>query len=456
MKCLRYLTSPNLPQSDHKSKAPGVENGGPMFEMNPHDHRCCQHNGGHGWPYFNHHLWYAAAGDGLAAYLYAPCQVTAKVAGGVGVTITEDTRYPFEESVRFRVAPDRAVRFPLYLRIPDWCEKAALRINGRDPGAALPAGKVAQIDREWKPGDLVTLLLPMTIRLHEWTENRDTISVERGPLTYSLKIDEKYVRHGGTDAWPAYDILPGSAWNYGLEIDPKRPADSLRVEARDYPDNDRPFTHDAPITIKAKARRISNWTLDSRGLVREVIPGPVRSSAPVEDITLIPMGAARLRITAFPRISNGPDGRDWPAARKPLYQASASHCYENDLVDALCDGVIPKNSKDNSIDRFTWWPRKGTAEWVQYDFPEPKTISGSAVYWFSDQPKGGCKPPKSWRVLYRDGEEWKPVAEPTGYPTAEDKFCEVRFKPVKTSALRVEVQLEDKFSAGILEWRVIE
>ena len=89
MKCLRYLTAPNMPQSDHTNKAPGIQNGGDMLGMNPHGHRCCQHNAGHGWPYFNHHLWYATAGDGLAAYIYAPCTVTAKVAGGVEVTIEE-------------------------------------------------------------------------------------------------------------------------------------------------------------------------------------------------------------------------------------------------------------------------------------------------------------------------------------------------------------------------------
>src|SRR5262245_36013797 len=293
----------------------------------------------------------------------------------------------------------------------------------------------------------------MTIRVREWTDNRNTVSVERGPLTYSLKIDENYVRHGGTDAWPAFDVLPRSSWNYGLEVDLKRPADSLRALARDYPKNDRPFTHESPITIKARARQIPNWKLDARGLVREVVPGPIRSREPSEDVTLIPMGAARLRLTAFPRISDGPDAKDWPPVPEPLYRASASHCYENDLVDALCDGVVPKNSKDSTIDRFTWWPRKGTTEWVQYDFKQPMTVKGSDVYWFSDQPKGGCKPPKNWRVLYQDGADWKPVAEPSGYPIAEDTFCEVRFKPVRTGALRLEVQLEDKFSAGILEWR---
>jgi hypothetical protein len=83
-------------------------------------------------------------------------------------------------------------------------------------------------------------------------------------------------------------------------------------------------------------------------------------------------------------------------------------------------------------------------------------VQGAAAYWFSDQPKGGCKPPKSWRLLYRAGTEWKPVGATTAYATAENQYCEVRFQPVTTDALRLEVQLEDKFSAGILEWRLLK
>lgn len=456
MKALRYLTSPNLPQSDHVSKSPGVQNGGPMFCMDPHDHRCCQHNGGHGWPYFVEHLWYASAGDGLAAYLYGPCTVKAKVVGGVDVTIDERTHYPFEETVEFTVTPAKPVRFPLYLRVPAWCPGAGLQVNGTPVGpAALMRGKVAQIDREWQPGDRLKLTLPMPPRVEVWAENRHTVSVERGPLTFSLLIKEKYVRHGGTDAWPAWDIFPDSPWNYGLVLPAAEPEKSLKVETGPWPADDRPFTADAvPVTIQAKAKRIPNWTLDRHGLVHEVIDGPVRSNEPVQEVSLIPMGAARLRVSAFPRIGTGPDARDWPAPKRPEFQASASHCFETDTVDALDDGVLPKNSADQSIDRFTWWPHKGTTEWVQYDFPKPRPVGVARVYWFVDSPPGGCKPPKNWRLLYRDGGAWKPVFGAGDYPLGRDRFCEVRFGPVTTDALRLEVQLEPGFSGGILEWQV--
>jgi DUF1680 family protein len=456
MKCLRYLTAPNMPQSDHANKAPGIENGGDMLGMNPHIHRCCQHNGGHGWPYFNHHLWYATAGNGLAAYMYAPCTVTAKVAGGVEVTIEQRRSYPFDQAIEFIVKPAKPVTFPLYVRVPSWCDAAGVAINGERINLKFPAGKVVCINREWRAGDSVILTLPMAVQVKTWPGN-NTVSVVRGPLTYSLAIKEKYVRYGGTDEWPAHDIIPNSPWNYGLEIDPANPPvvaavdpDALLARLQGRP----AFAQPAPDQIKVKARRIPAWTLDRRGLVNEVAPGPVKSNEPLETVTLIPMGAARLRITAFPRIDND-KGKDWPPPLKPKYLASASHCWDGDSVDALCDDVVPKDSNDHGIDRFTWWPRKGSVEWVQYDFDKPMPVASAQVYWFDDTPtKGGCKLPKSWRLLYRDGKDWKPVPEPTEYSVAKDKFCEVKFKSVTTSALRLEVQLEKDYSGGILEWRV--
>jgi Beta-L-arabinofuranosidase, GH127 len=460
MKCLRYLTAPNMPQSDHTNKAPGIANGGDMLGMNPFIHRCCQHNGGQGWPYFARHLWYATAGDGLAAYMYAPCTVTAKVAGGVEVTIEETSDYPFQDKIKFKITTAKPVRFPLYLRVPSWSDAATVAIKDERIDLKLSPGKVVCVDREWKAGDTVALDVPMSIKVKTW-ESNSTVSITRGPLTYSLALGEKFVRYGGADAWPAYDVLADSPWNYGLEIDAANPPrladwDPLAVNARmeSFLKGKSIFTKPAMEQIKAKARRIPAWTLDKRGLVNEVVPGPIKSNEPLDEITLIPMGCCRLRITAFPVIDNK-NGKDWPAAPKPKYRASASHCWEGDTVDALCDDVLPKNSNDQSIDRFTWWPRKGSTEWVQYDFDKPMTVSSSSVYWFDDtSTRGGCRIPKNWRLLYKDGSEWKPIAQPGDYPVAKDKFCAVKFQPVTTVALRLEVQLEKDFSGGILEWRL--
>jgi hypothetical protein len=456
LRALRYLTAPNQPQSDHGNKAPAVQNGGPMFHFNPHDHRCCQHNAGHAWPYFTQHLWYAAPGNGLAAYLYAPCEVKAKVGDGVEVRITETTRYPFEEQVELAVSLPRPAKFPLYLRIPAWCEGAKLKVNGKSAEAALVAGKLAKIDREWKNGDKVVLALPMKVTLTTWTNNRGTVSVNRGPLTYSVAIKEDVRRYGGTDAWPAWDYFPGSPWNYGLVLKAGTP-EGLKVVKAAWPKDDQPFAPEAaPVRLQVTAQRIPNWTLDSRGAIHEVVPGPIQSGEPRETVTLIPMGAARLRLSAFPVIGDGPDAKEWPAQPKPAFQASASHCNDSDTVDALSDGFLPQNSHDGSIARFTWWDHKGTAEWVQYDFGKARKVSAVEVYWFDDSGGGGCRVPKSWKLLYRDGNAWKPVTAAGEFGTKPDAWNRVTFPTVQTAALRLEVQLQPDFSGGILEWRVTE
>jgi len=447
-KALRYLTAPNMVLSDSRNKSPGLQNRGPMLHMDPHGHRCCQHNMGHGWPYYAQNLWLAAPGNGLAAVLYAPCAVTAKVGGGSEVTVTEETRYPFGEQVAFAIAMPEPVAFPLYLRVPGWCEKPRVSVNGQAVSIEARPRSYIVISREWSDGDRVALELPMAVTLTRWTENLDSVSVNRGPLTYSLKIGEKYVREGGTDDWPAWEIHPTTPWNYGLVLDP---ADPIEVVQQDWPDTDMPFeTETAPIELRAKAKKIPNWQLDHLGLIGKMQPSPVKSDQPIETIALIPMGCARLRLAVFPVIGDGPDAREWAL---PL-PAMASHCHGSDTVDALTDGLEPKNSNDQSIPRFTWWDHKGTLEWVQCGLGKRKTVSAVEVYWFDDTGVGQCRVPHSWRLLYKAGNDWNPVAKPEHYGVEKDQFNRTTFDPVETDALRIEAQLQPEFSAGILEVRV--
>ncbi len=314
-KALRYLTAPNLVLSDAASKAPGFQNDGPMLQMNPHIHRCCQHNFGHGWPYFVEHLWFATADGGLAAALYASSRVTAEVAGGNEVTFELDTRYPFSGEMTFTLRTARAAAFPLYLRVPGWAREARLALAGRGAEVHGAAGRWLKIERSWQDGDTLRLSLPQEVRLRRWEQNGASVSVDLGALSFSLRIGENVVRQGGTEAWPAYEIHPTTPWNYGLALDAARPEESFEVVTREWPASDMPFTQEGtPLALRTHGRRIPEWGLDATGLVGTLQPSPVLTGEPEEEIVLIPMGAARLRISSFPVIGSGPEARRWQAA----------------------------------------------------------------------------------------------------------------------------------------------
>ncbi|MBM4025477.1 MAG: transcriptional initiation protein Tat [Planctomycetes bacterium] len=458
LKGLHYLVSPNQCQLDSQNKSPGIQNRGEMFSYNPHRYRCCQHNVAHGWPYLAEHLWMATPDNGLAAVFYAASEVTAQVGAGQRVTLKATTHYPFEDTIQFAVTTARPVQFPLYLRVPGWCAAPALRINGKKTPVYAEPRTFIVIDRQWKDGDTVELTLPMELRLRYWIRNGNSVSVERGPLTYSLKIGEKYTRYAGTDEWPAFEVYPTTAWNYGLVIDADKPLGAqFEVRPKSWPKDNQPFeAQGAPIEIRAKAKKIPTWQPDALGLIGEVQPSPIRSQEPVETVTLIPMGAARLRISAFPWIGESPNAREWQQlpARQARLAARASHCWHADTTDALSDGELPANSRDGSIRRFTWWPRRGTREWVEYDFPKPRQVSQAEVYWYDDAPTGGCRPPQAWKLLYKDGDNWKDIPNPSAAGLKPDQLNKMTFDPVQTAGLRLEVQLQERYSAGILEWRV--
>jgi len=122
----------------------------------------------------------------------------------------------------------------------------------------------------------------------------------------------------------------------------------------------------------------------------------------------------------------------------------------------MYDGLLPKSSNDHSIPRMTWWAHRGSKEWVAYRLPKPATVSESDVYWYDDTGRGQCRVPASWRLLYREGKDWKEVKLTGGakYGTAKDAFNKVTFEPVTATEFRLEVQLQRGVSGGILEWRL--
>jgi len=301
LRALHYLTAPNLISCDSSAEH-DFQNEGTLVSYDPWSYRCCQHNVAFGWPYFAEHLWLATPDNGLAAVLYAPSEVRAKAGNGQEVRISEDTWYPFGDVIDFTIWTESAAEFPLYLRLPDWAEEAAISVNGRKQEAELRPGHYAVLARQWKNGEQVRLEFFPKIRVKKWPKTGNAVSVRRGPLWFSLKIAEEWNRYGGTDDWPAYEILPISPWNYGLVLDPERPELSVEIVKHEAPAY-QPFEPErAPIVLKAKAKRLPQWKAEGR-MVGKLPQSPINSPQPVEDVTLIPMGCARLRISSFPWIA---------------------------------------------------------------------------------------------------------------------------------------------------------
>lgn len=258
---------------------------------------CCTANMHQGWPKLVSHLWMATQDDGLVAIAYGPSAVKAKVAGGHDVQIVEETNYPFDGKIRLTVKTDKAVKFPLHVRIPAWAEGAAVKIG--DTVEKPKAGAFFVIQRKWKPGDAVEIDLPMTLRVE--TRYNDAVSILRGPLYFSLKIGELFKplkRYHDTLPVIDYAIYPTTPWNYALQIDRENPANSATVESRAI--SSVPFANDkAPVVLKVKGRVLPDWVLKDNSA--DVPPkSPLVSDQPLTDLELIPYGCARLRITEFP------------------------------------------------------------------------------------------------------------------------------------------------------------
>ena len=310
-RALRYLTAPNMVVSDAENHAPGIANGGPFLLMNPFSSRCCQHNHSSAWVNYLEGSWMATPDNGLAALMFHEGTVTAKVGDGTTVSLASATKYPFEDEVTMTVDAPKVTRFPLYLLIPAWAKGATVTANGERVKAE--PGRYVRLEGEWSKGDRIVVKLPMKPTLKVWDQMKDSVSVDYGPLTFSLKVGEKYSKIDGRTAaqgdsgwqpgadpskWPTYEIHPTTPWNYGLVQKP-----TFKVVRKAWPADDYPFTlASAPLEIVTQGKAIPSWTLDENGLVAILPKSPVSVSTATESLTLVPMGAARLRIASFPTV----------------------------------------------------------------------------------------------------------------------------------------------------------
>ncbi len=263
---------------------------------------CCTTNMHQSWPKFVQNLWYATADGGVAALLYAPSNVTLKVGNGIEAKITETTGFPFRDEVNFTINLDKSGNFPFHLRLPGWTENPIITING-EVWNGTAEDQVAKIDRTWRDGDKVKLKMPMKLKTSQWYDF--AISVERGPLVYSLKInEERKIKNRGDKFGEFEEVFAKDKWNYSLYYkDLEDMTSNFEVEELDW-DGSYPWNlENTPIRLKARGVALPEWKLQN-GLPtfpswwggRKVDEGDIK----FEDITLIPYGTTTLRITEFP------------------------------------------------------------------------------------------------------------------------------------------------------------
>lgn len=268
---------------------------------------CCFSNMHQGWPKFTQSLWYTTPDNGMAAYIYSPSEVTAKVGSNCTITISEETSYPMANCIRFLIKDvqnkKKQVTFPLHLRIPAWCNQADIRVNGK-LDRQVKGGRTAVIRRNWSKGDRVEMILPMEVTASTWYEN--AVAIERGPLVYALQLKENWIKKESADSGYGshyYEVTTTDAWNYGLVEFSRSKVNEIAQVSIDSVKQQSPFpwnADNAPIKIKMKARLIPEWKLYNETAGPQPFSFCNGAEGKEEEITLIPYGCTTLRISEFP------------------------------------------------------------------------------------------------------------------------------------------------------------
>jgi hypothetical protein len=278
---------------------------------------CCLANMHQGWPKFIESMWMATNDNGLAVVTYGPSVVKARVGKGMEVTVTEETDYPFNGSVKLTISTNQSVRFPIELRIPGWADSVTVKYKKKT--IIVKGTSEFRINEKWKNGDQIFIGMPMNIRVEKRYNN--SLSVLRGPLYFSLRIDKEYKSVKIKDDNPGFkgsvdwEITPESAWNYGLLFDSKNIIRGLKLAENPigkYPFSDKGdmvwtadsgkyirTIQDAPLVLTARGIKIPEWVMKNNSA--DIPPlSPVKPEGDPEIITLVPYGCAKLRITEFP------------------------------------------------------------------------------------------------------------------------------------------------------------
>lgn len=366
---------------------------------------------------------YAVSDDAIWVNLYVQGNASMEV-GGQRIGVEVVTEYPWEGKVVLRVVRPDEARFGLRLRVPGWCSQATVSVNGERVASPVVERGYIVLDREWTAGDEVELDLEMPVRMVEShprvRQNAGRIALQRGPIVYCFEGCDQPARVSEiaipltaefTPEWQP-STLGGVTILRGTGV----VASGESWEGRLY----RTVARHTPVPVSA----VPYYAWDNREPGEMQVWMPIIPPAPPTTLE----GRARVDVS-FANTNSRPDG--------------------------INDGREPRSSGEQPAALCHWWPHSGGEEWAQYTWPEPVTVAGASVYWFDDTGRGACRLPVSWEIHYRDGGEWKAVRAASEYPVQIDAWCDVRFAPVTTDALRLVVRMQPEWAAGVHEWRVL-
>ena len=403
---------------------------------------------------------YATRGNDIFVNLYAGGTADIKTPAG-SVKVAQATRYPWDGAVKMTLTPQRARRFAVNVRIPGWArneavpgdlyrfmdkatEQPVVKVNGTAVPMTLTKGYVT-INREWKAGDVIDLALPMPVRrvvAHPNVEaDRDRIAIQRGPIVFAAEWADN------PDGKTRNIVLPDtSALTTEFKADLLNGVQVIKGRAFGLAKNEDGSVRKAEQDFMAIP--YATWANRGRGQMNVWLARVDSAARP----TPFPTVATSSTVVASPP----PTGR----GKNPR---------------PITDGEEPRNSAEGGS-YFDWWPVQGwnpacepppgnnpqgqrrqcsKGEWVEMTFAKPAAVSETEIYWFDDEAnRGGVRVPASWKLLYKDGEAWKPVETSDTFGVQKDGWNRVTFKPVTTSALRIEVVMRPSVSAGLQEWRV--
>lgn len=272
----QYFLSPNRIDAQHPGRY--KVGGTPSFEPK-HYPLCCTGNISRLLPNYVMHLWMASRDGGLAATLYGPCDVKTTVAG-VGIAIAARSDYPFRNEIAFTLTPEKPVAFPLYLRVPAWCDRPQLSLNGQ-PQKTTPEKGFLRIERQWKAGDVVRLSFPARPRIVTGlcADGEPYASACYGPLLFALPIPTV-----GTDLNKAQ---PNVHWQFALS-----PASTAEVKTLPMPR--RWSWREAPVQLSLPAVPATfgaDFSLPLQPVAAD--------AAKTTNLTLVPIGSTAFRVSMF-------------------------------------------------------------------------------------------------------------------------------------------------------------